>query len=322
MQRPQDKRTSFNQGNKLGKLPKNEGVKKTFTFASGKTVNAIRIVVPANELNNKTAIHKLNPRRQDSLTLDSVRDILISIEQEGVHTEGVATKNDQGIYELLDSSRRRFSCLHAQKELPLWVIEESIDDADLIAFIQTTQSVKRLSYRELGADYEVLMKEGGFIKIDELAEYLSLGRETCRKRYVAASIDHALISVFPDCEGIPNGYYAKLAKIEKQLSKEKTSVTKFILSLKLNEVEEEASVEDKQKAILNIMETKLKKSTDKVTWDTTTLADFDDKNTYAKVLKSSDNRGLKIELSRLPSELYDDIIKYVSDKVKAGSVNN
>ena len=317
MQRPQDKRTSFNQGNKLGKLPKNEGVKKTFTFASGKTVNAIRIVVPANELNNKTAIHKLNPRRQDSLTLASVRDILISIEQEGVHT-----KNDQGIYELLDSSRRRFSCLHAQKELPLWVIEESIDDADLIAFIQTTQSVKRLSYRELGADYEVLMKEGGFIKIDELAEYLSLGRETCRKRYVAASIDHALISVFPDCEGIPNGYYAKLAKIEKQLSKEKTSVTKFILSLKLNEVEEEASVEDKQKAILNIIETKLKKSTDKVTWDTTTLADFDDKNTYAKVLKSSDNRGLKIELSRLPSELYDDIIKYVSDKVKAGSVNN
>ena len=113
-----------------------------------------------------------------------------------------------------------------------------------------------------------------------------------------------------------------MAKIEKQLSKEKTSVTKFILSLKLNEVEEEASVEDKQKAILNIIETKLKKSTDKVTWDTTTLADFDDKNTYAKVLKSSDNRGLKIELSRLPSELYDDIIKYVSDKVKAGSVNN
>jgi ParB family chromosome partitioning protein len=322
MLRPQDKRTSFNQGNNLRKLQKNEGVKKTFTFASGKTVNAIRIVVPANELNNKTAIHKLNPRRQDSLTLDSVRDILISIEQEGVHTEGVATKNEQGVYELLDSSRRRFSCLHAQKDLPLWVIEESIDEADLIAFIQTTQSVKRLSYRELGADYETLMKEGDFTKIDDLAEYLSLGRETCRKRYVAASISQVLISVFPDCEGIPNGYYAKLAKIEKQLSKEKTSVTKFITSLKFNDVEEGTSVEDKQKSILNLMEIKLKKPTDKVTWNTTTLADFDDKNTYAKVLKSSDNRGLKIELSRLPSELYDDIIKYVSDKVNAESVDN
>ncbi|GEK14621.1 hypothetical protein [Aliivibrio fischeri] len=56
------------------------------------------------------------------------------------------------------------------------------------------------------------------------------------------------------------------------------------------------------------METKLKKPTDKVTWNTTTLADFDNKNTYEKVVKSSDNRGLKIELSRLPSELYDDII--------------
>ncbi|OCH32014.1 chromosome partitioning protein ParB [Aliivibrio fischeri] len=322
MQRPQDKRTGFKQGNNLSKLPKNEGVKKTFTFASGKKVNATRIVVAASELKSKTAIHKLNPRRQESLTLDSVRDILISIEQEGVHTEGVATKNEQGVYELLDSSRRRFSCLHAQKDLPLWVIEESIDDADLIAFIQTTQSVKRLSYRELGADYKTLMKEGGFTKIDELAEYLSLGRETCRKRYVAALIDQALISVFPDCEGIPNGYYAKLAKIEKQLSKEKISVTKFISSLKLNNDEDALSVEDKQKAILDLMETKLKKPTDKVTWNTTTLADFDDKNTYAKVLKSSDNRGLKIELSRLSSELYDDIIKYVSDKVNAGSVDS
>ncbi|MCD9522961.1 chromosome partitioning protein ParB [Photobacterium carnosum] len=322
MQRPQDKRIGFNQGNNLSKLQKNEGIKKTFSFASGRKVSATRIVVAANELKNKTVIHKLNPRRQDSLTLDSVRDILISIEQEGVHTEGVATKNVQGIYELLDSSRRRYSCLHAQKELPLWVIEESIDDADLIAFIQTTQSVKRLSYRELGADYETLMKEGAFTKIDELAEYLSVGRETCRKRYVAASINQALISVFPDCEGIPNGYYAKLAKIEKQLSKENTSVTKFISSLKFNDAEEETSVEDKQKAILNLMEVKLKKPTDKVTWNTTTLADFDDKNTYAKVLKSSDNRSLKIELSRLPSELYDDIIKYVSDKVNAGSVDN
>ena len=322
MQRPQDKRIGFNQGNNLSKLQKNEGIKKTFSFASGRKVSATRIVVAANELKNKTVIHKLNPRRQDSLTLDSVRDILISIEQEGVHTEGVATKNVQGIYELLDSSRRRYSCLHAQKELPLWVIEESIDDADLIAFIQTTQSVKRLSYRELGADYETLMKEGAFTKIDELAEYLSVGRETCRKRYVAASINQALISVFPDCEGIPNGYYAKLAKIEKQLSKENTSVTKFISSLKFNDAEEETSVEDKQKTILNLMEVKLKKPTDKVTWNTTTLADFDDKNTYAKVLKSSDSRGLKIELSRLPSELYDDIIKYVSDKVNAGSVDN
>lgn len=322
MQRPQDKRTGFNQGNNLSKLQKNEGAKKTFTFASGKKVSATRIVVAANELKNKTSIHKLNPRRQDSLTLDSVRDILISIEQEGVHTEGVATKNEQGVYELLDSSRRRFSCLHAQKELPLWVIEEDIDEVDLIAFIQTTQSVKRLSYRELGADYETLMKEGDFTKIDELAEYLSLGRETCRKRYVAASINQALISVFPDCEGIPNGYYAKLAKIEKQLSKEKISVTKFIASLKFNDDEEGTSVEDKQKTILNLMETKVKKPTDKVTWKRTTLADFDDKNTYAKVLKSSDNRGLKIELSRLPSELYDDIIKYVSDKVKAGSADS
>lgn len=316
MLRPQDKRIGFKQGNQLGKLPITERMKKIFTFTSGKQVNATRIVVTVNELQNKTVIHRLNPRRQESLTLDSVRDILSSIKNEGVHTEGVATKNDHGIYELLDSSRRRFSCIHAQKELPLWVLDDTINDSDLLAFIQTTQSVKRLSYRELGASYATFMEEGGFSKIEELAKCIGIGRETCRKRYVAASIDQALISIFPDCEGIPNGYYAKLAKIEKQLTEKKISITMFINSLQLDAFEQFENIEKMQKNILQHLESQLEKGTSKVTWDTSSLANFSDKNTYAKVSQSSDKRGLKIELSRLPSELYNDIIQYVTEKVE------
>ncbi len=63
------------------------------------------------------------------------------------------------------------------------------------------------------------------------------------------------------------------------------------------------------------MESKLKKSFDKISWKTSHIAKYDDKNTYAKVSKSSDNRSVKIELSRLPNELYDDILKYITNKV-------
>ncbi len=170
MARPQDSRTSFKQVNNLSKLNKSQTLKKTFTFASGKTATATRIVVTGKELESKTAIHRLNPRRQASLTLDSVRDIFNSIKSEGVHTEGVAAKNNNGIYELLDSSRRRFCCIHLEQELPLWVIDDVIDDSDLVSFITTTQSVKRLSYRELGSCYSALMSVNGFTKLDELAE--------------------------------------------------------------------------------------------------------------------------------------------------------
>ncbi|MFA1567123.1 chromosome partitioning protein ParB, partial [Vibrio kanaloae 5S-149] len=127
MQRPQDKRTGFNQGNQLGKRAKSDSPKKMFTFASGKTATAERVIVKADELEVKTAIHPLNPRRQESLTLDSVRDIFSSIQEEGVHTEGVATKDEHGVYQLLDSSRRRFTCVLAQKDLPLWVIEGKVE---------------------------------------------------------------------------------------------------------------------------------------------------------------------------------------------------
>jgi len=314
MLRPQDKRTGFNQGNQLGKRAKSESPKKVFTFASGKTATAERVIVKADELNSKTAIHPLNPRRQESLTLDAVRDILPSIQEEGVHTEGVATKDEQGTYQLLDSSRRRFTCLHAKKDLPLWVIEGEVEQADLIAFIGTTQSVKRLSYRELGAEYASMMQAQGFTKINELADYLNIGRETCRKRFAAAAIDQRLIEAFPDCEGIPNGYYAKLAKVEKQLAKERTPVARFISSLKFN-LDDANNVEEKQKQVLSAMEAKLAKKAEKIAWNTESLANFEDKNQYAKVSRSSDKRGLKIELSRLPAEMYDEIVQFVTQKI-------
>ncbi|MFS1421549.1 ParB family protein [Vibrio splendidus] len=315
MQRPQDKRTSFKQGNQLGKRTQAETPKKIFTFASGKTVTAEHVIVKADELQVKTAIHPLNPRRQESLTLDSVRDIFSSIQEEGVHTEGVAIKDEHGTYQLLDSSRRRFTCVHAQKDLPLWVIEGEVKQSDLVAFIQTTQSVKRLSYRELGADYQSIMQEQNFTKLDELAVYLNIGRETCRKRFAAAAIDQRLIEVFPDCEGIPNGYYGKLAKVAKKLAKDGVTTSRFINTLKLN-LDADANVEDKQKQVLEQIEGKLSKGNTKVTWETKSMAEFDDKNQYAKVSRSSDKRGLKIELSRLPADVYDEIVQFISNKLQ------
>ncbi|MEZ9618168.1 ParB family protein [Vibrio sp. 10N.261.55.E12] len=315
MQRPQDKRTGFKQINQLSKRTSLPHPKKTFTFASGKTATAERVVVTADELQVITEVHPLNPRRQESLTLDSVRDIFSSIQEEGVHTEGVATKDERGIYQLLDSSRRRFVCVHVKKDLPLWVIEGEVEQSDLIAFIQTTQAVKRLSYRELGLGYQTIMLEQGFTKIDELAEYLNIGRETCRKRFTAATIDQRLIEVFPDCEGIPNSYYAKLAKVDKLLKKEGAGVTRFLSDLKLNVVQA-INVEDKQKLVLKQIEANISKDSKKVSWNTQPLVKFDDKNKYAKVSRSSDNRGLKIELSRLSADVYDEIVQFVSEKCK------
>lgn len=314
MLRPQDKRTSFKQSNALSRLDK-ESMQKVFTLASGQVVTANRVVVTPNELTRRTDIHPFNPRCQRSLSLDSVRDILPSIEQEGVHTEGLATKDEQGVYLLLDSSRRRFCCLQAKKALPLWVLDGELSDSDLLALIKTTQAVKRLSYRELGAEYTVIMQEKGFTKLDELALYLGVGRETCRKRMAAAAINADLINAFPDCEGIPNSYYSKLVKIEKQLTKANTEISDFIASLDWQDIHLAHSVEDKQKMLLSQMEYQLTPQKKAMSWRSETLASFADKNTYAKVSTSADKRGLKIELNRLPAALYDDILAYIKQKI-------
>ncbi|MGR5367943.1 ParB family protein [Photobacterium damselae] len=318
MFRPQDKRVSFKQGNQLTKRNNQESIHKVFIFACNKKVEALRVIIPYAEIEAKTSIHELNPRCQNSLSLEAVRDILPSIEMEGVHMEGVAIKDDSGCYQLLDSSRRRYCCLIAKKDLPLWVINEDVSFEDLTSFIKTTQSVKRLSYRELGAGYQKIMLDKAFDKLEELADYLSIGRETCRKRFVAATLDQYLINIFPDCEGIPNTFYAKLAKIEKNLVKKNITIEEFIQSIDVSKLQNNSSVEEKQKEILQLMEIKALDKLVKNTWSTKSLAEFQDKNMYAKVSTSNDKRGLKIELNRLPSSLYDDIVNYITSKINTG----
>ncbi len=56
----------------------------------------------------------MNPRNQEALTTNAVRDILQQIESRGVDTEGVAVKRD-GVYLLIEGSRRRFAVLRLKR---------------------------------------------------------------------------------------------------------------------------------------------------------------------------------------------------------------
>lgn len=321
MHRPQDKRTSFRQSNTLSSLAVKDSLKKQFTFASGRLISATRVVIKSDDIVLKTTVHPLNPRRQASLTLESVRDLLPSVEKEGIYNEGVALKNVIGVYELLDSSRRRFAALHAKRDLPLWVLDEAPSEADMLAFIHSTQAVKRLSYRELGLNYVELMNENDFSKLEELANFLSIGRETCRKRLAAAKISGELLDAFPDCEGIPNSFYAKLIYIEKELNKRKISVNRFVRELA--DFPLIGGVEDKQRALLSAMTQKIESlsiSSISPRWIVEPLAQFDDKNQYAKLLRSADKRSLKVEFSRLSPEFYSELIEFIKSNISKHKV--
>lgn len=302
------KRTGF--GQRKNSLPSLST--KELTFKSGAKVTATRIVIKANEIEEKTVIHHLNIRNQTSLTAESLRDILPSISKSGVHTEGFAIE-ENGKFSIIESSRRRMACILSNQDLPLYVFKANkISDNDLTAFIESTFTQKKLSYREIGATYPLLMAKNNWTAI-QLAEELGIGRETCRKRLVAASINQNLIDVFPDPEGIPNAFYSKLAKVDKYLKISDISVSKFIKDLNVSDMEISGIDEIQQlimKKMLGSIHTRPVSN-----WLINDIKVFPEKDKYAKLYETNDNQKITIELSGLNEKLYKEVIQFVTDKV-------
>ena len=280
----------------------------TRKFLNGK-ITAKRIVIPDGDIAEKTAVHYLNPRNQEALNLESVRDILPSIEENGVHQEGVAVKcADTGKLLLLDASRRRFCCMQVGVDLPIWELQGDLEDSHLLAIINDSQEVKRWSYPE-HASYLLKIAEQKGIDIENttlpnLADSLAIGRESLRKRLEAHKISPAIRQIFIDYEGIPNSFYSKLAKLQRNLelaSKNvNTVISKFSAELDSHKLSHEISKAQHETLALltQHVEKSLGKKKSGSAWTTVELAEFNSRKTFAKMSKTADGQCLKFEFSR------------------------
>lgn len=292
---------------------------QTRTYLKG-TVTAKRVVIPASEVESKTDIHPLNPRNQEALTLDAVRDIFPSICENGVNQEGVAVRcPTTGKLLLLDASRRRFSCINGGVDLPLWELQEDVRDDQMLGIINDSQEVKRWSYPEHARYLLTIAERQGIdvenTKVEDLAAALSIGRESLRKRLEANNVELSMRKVFVDFEGIPNSFYSKLAKHQRALIKAGKEIDKSMAEFKKNLTGLSKDVSESQRETLDLLESFVVENTTgkpkKATWETNKLAEFDDKNAYAKVSRSADRNMVKFEFSRIGSEKMNKIDSYI-----------
>lgn len=306
-------------GNALSKLKKESSAKtKMFSLPSGESVTATRMVIPWQEIKTKVTVHKLNPRNQEALTLESISELLEKIKESGVNTEGLAVKNPEtGLLELIDASRRAFCCVEAEKDLPLWVIPP-IDDKDVLALVDNTQTGKLFSRRERGLRNLIVMEKQGFKHDQELAEYLNVSYEKVRRENVAARINHKLLSLFPDCESINVSFYGKLSKVTKKLDDKSLSAlikhTEKSIKFKDN-----ITLQDKQDKVMQFILGEFERQTNapkKKEWNETKLGTFSDKRAYAKMKVSPDGLSMKLELSRIGEDKLAEIEKAIKDIVQ------
>lgn len=295
-----------------------QGLSQTRTYLNG-TVQAKRVVIAGEDVAVKTDAHPLNPRNQDALTKEAVRDIIGSIAENGVNVEGVAVKcHDSGKLLLLDASRRRFCCIETVKDLPVWELQGDISDEQALAIINDSQEVKRWSYPEHARYLQKVAERKALdmdsMKIEELAKALSIGRESLRKRIEALNVDSMLKSVFPDYEGIPNAFYSRLAKLERSITKAKKGVPDFIAQFTFDTDADDVSEQQalmmatlESEATVFIGNVKVKEE-----WKIEPLAKFDDKRVFAKVRRSPDRNTTKFEFCRIEADKMKKIEAYIA----------
>ncbi len=312
------KRTEVGHSSRLPSLKSPARLKKLFTLHNGRKLEAEHITVPAEKVELETAVHPMNPRNQEALSVNAVRDILEQIETRGVDTEGVAVKRN-GVYLLIEGSRRRFCCIHSVKDMPLWVLPDELSPEDINSIITAAQTSRRFSYREVGFKYLKTMKEKGFTSNEELALFLGISHVSVSKRVQAAKISSSLIALFPDYEGIPNSFYNRLFRHQKYIEKNLFSLDEVVDSVKEQAVSLDlADITEAQKFVMEKI-TKAVAALDirqpNIGWVTHELASFENKDKYARISKNATGRKVRFEFNRLNSELIEEIESFIKMKL-------
>lgn len=312
----------LNQSNKFSSIQKRET--KEFKLENG-VFQATRHVIDANEVKSKTCVHRLNPRNQQALNDESVEGTLRSIRENGIDTDclGIWSEGNTKI-EIIEGSVRRYCAIESNRSYPVWVLPaDCATNKDIRRLVIEASDKKPHSLRERGEAYwnevKELTEDVDGLTNNDIAELISVGKETVRKAIQAFKLDINLLKVFPDYEGIPNTFYGKLARIEKLLAKKKVNTQEFLERVLQDSAiltSKELPKDERQAVIMGVMEKyELKLKGAATGWVTTELVSFESKNKHARKQVSGDGNSVKFELSRVDKSLIADIENLIKERL-------
>ncbi|MCL9783341.1 hypothetical protein M9194_18070 [Vibrio sp. S4M6] len=310
------------QGNNLQVSTKREV--KEYKLESG-IYKAVRHVIAPDDIETKTRSHTLNPRNQEALNYDAASSIIESIREKGIDTDclGIWSSDNQTIL-VIEGSLRRYCAIETKQPYPIWVLpSDSASSSDIRSLIRDAHSLKPHSLRERGQSMMVEASEHGVepttLTINELASLLSIGRETVRKAIQALKVDEELLHIFPDYEGIPNSFYAKLAKVEKALKKFGSNIQSFKDSILTDKEIKSCSQLDKserQELVMTVMERQvlaLKGAGSAKSETVEDIVHFSSKDKHIRKRVSASGKNIKFEFSRMDKALIDKVESLIRD---------
>ncbi|AYV23760.1 MULTISPECIES: ParB/RepB/Spo0J family partition protein [Vibrio] len=176
--------------------------------------------IPANEVESKTFVFEENAREQSFLNEHALSDVLATLRDKGQQYPAVGRRQKDGTIEVLDGSRRRMSCILAQKEFLIYVAENiNGDHAKFLSDVANAH--KPLSLYEKGKEMLAKLESGEAEDQKALAKMFQCSEALVSGALKAADLPLELLQAYPNVSDLGRPTIVRLHKQFSELDGDK-----------------------------------------------------------------------------------------------------
>ncbi|MBD1571993.1 ParB/RepB/Spo0J family partition protein [Vibrio sp. S17_S38] len=186
---------------------------------AGKELVAFELMsIPAADIENKTVVFAQNSREQSFLNEHALSDILVTLKERGQQYPAVGRRNKDGKIEVLDGSRRRMSCILAQKDFLIYVADDiEAEHAKFLSDVANTH--KPLSLYERGREMQLKLDSGQATDQKSLAQIFQCSEALVSGALKAAALPIEILTTYPNVSDVGRPTIVKLHKLYHSLPK-------------------------------------------------------------------------------------------------------
>lgn len=190
---------------------------------AGEDMVAFELIrIPAEKVEQETVVFAENAREQSFLNEHALSDVLSTLKERGQQYPAVGRRRADGKIEVLDGSRRRMSCILANKEFLVYVAE-NINSEHAKFLSDVANAHKPLSLYEKGKEMQSKLDNGQAEDQKALAKMFQCSEALVSGALKAAALPLELLQAYPNVADLGRPTIVKLHKQFNELDANKQS---------------------------------------------------------------------------------------------------
>lgn len=177
------------------------------------------VKIPAGRVALDTVVFAENAREQSFLNEHALSDVLVTLRERGQQYPAVGRKREDGKIEVLDGSRRRMSCILAEREFLIYV-GENINSEHAKFLSDVANAHKPLSLFEKGKEMQAKLNSGEAEDQKSLAKMFQCSEALVSGALKAADLPLEVLQAYPNVGDLGRPTIVKLHKQFHQLNDE------------------------------------------------------------------------------------------------------